>query len=145
VEEETMGQLVEERVRRRPGSWRDDLPVAATAAVVAGLGWACERLAGIDLAVRTGSGTQHVNVVSVIVTSVVVAMVAGGLLRVLERRTPDALRIWTMVAGGVLVVSLAGPLGAVTLDAGLALATLHVLVGAVVILGLRRSRRGRVA
>lgn len=139
-----MGQLVEERVRRR-GSWQDDLPVAATAAAVAGLGWACERLAGIDLLVRTGSGTQPVNLVSVIVTSVVVTLVAGGLLRLLERRTGEALRTWTMIAGGVLLVSLAGPLGALTLDAGLALATLHCLVGAVVILGLRRSRRGRVA
>jgi hypothetical protein len=141
----TMEQLLEERVRPGRASWRDDLPVAATAAVASAVGWAIARLCGIDLVVRTGSGTQHVNVVSVLVTSAVVAMAAGGLLRALERRTPAALRVWTAIAGGVLVVSLAGPLGAQSRAAGLVLAGLHVLVAGVVIGGLRRGRRGRVA
>lgn len=140
-----MEQLVEERVRRRRRSWRDDLPVAGTAAAASALGWALARLAGIDLVVSTGSGTQHVNVVSVIVTSVVVAMAGGGLLRLLERRTEAAVRVWTVISGVVLLVSLTGPLGARSLGAGLALAGLHVLVAGVVILGLLRSRRRRVA
>jgi hypothetical protein len=140
-----MGQLVEERRAIEGGSWPDDLPVAATAAVVSGLGWVSARLAGIDLAVRTGSGTQRVNLVAVVVTAVVVAMGAGGLLRALERRTDAALRWWTGTASAVLVLSFVGPLGARTVAAGLVLSGLHLLVGGVVVVGLRQRRRGRVA
>ncbi len=140
-----MGQLVGERVDGRRADWRDDLPVAVAAAVAAGLGWAAARLAGVDLAVRAGAGTQHVNLVSAVVTAVVVAMVGGGLLRALERRTPRGRRIWSWLALGVLLVSLAGPLGARSLAAGAALTGLHVLVGGVVVLALRLSRPGRVA
>jgi hypothetical protein len=140
-----MGQLVGERAEIDCGSWRDDLPVAATAALVSGLGWVSARSAGIDLAVRTGSGTQHVSLVSVVVTAVVVAMAAGGLLRALERRTDAALRWWTTIASAVLVVSFVGPLGARTVAAGLVLAGLHLLVGGVVVVAFRRRRRGRVA
>lgn len=140
-----MGQSVEKRTGSGTRAWRDDLPVAATAALVAGLGWAAARLCGVDLAVRAGTGTQHVNMVSVAVTAVVVTMVGGGLLRVLERRTPAALRLWSMIAAVVLLVSMVGPLGARTAPAGLVLAGLHLLVGGVVLVGLTRRGRGRVA
>ena len=43
------------------------------------------------------------------------------------------------------VVSFAGPAGARTLSAGLTLAALHLVVGAVVIVGLRRRHADRVA
>jgi len=99
----------------------------------------------VDLVVRTGSATQHVNVVSVVVTAVVVTIAGGGLLRVLERRAKAAVGLWTTIAAAVLLVSLAGPLGAENVAAGLVLAGLHLVVGGVVIVGLRRSARGRVA
>jgi succinate dehydrogenase hydrophobic anchor subunit len=83
--------------------------------------------------------------VSVIVTAVVVTLAAGGLLRVLERRTPRARRLWTGTASAVWVVSFAGPATATTPLAGLALAALHLVVGAVVIVGLRRRHPDRVA
>jgi hypothetical protein len=140
-----MEQLAEHRVESRPCSWRDDLPVAATAAVMAGLGWASARMAGIDLTVRSASGSQRVNVVSVVVVSVVVTLVAGALLRRLERRTDAAIRIWSLVVAGVLLVSLAGPLGAESLAAGLALAGLHVIVAGVVAVGLLRRPRHALA
>jgi hypothetical protein len=137
----TMGLLVEERTGRHAGSRRDDVPVAATAAVAAGLGWAAARLAGVDLVVRTGSGNQHVGVISALVTAVVAVMAAGGLLRVLERRTPRGRRIWVWVACGVLLLSLVmGPTAARTLAAGLALAGLHVLVAVVILVGALRRR-----
>jgi hypothetical protein len=50
--------------------------------------------------------------------------------------------IWTVIAVLVTVLSLAGPLGnAATPDAGVALAVMHLVVGAVVILGFRRTAR----
>ncbi|MFL6136157.1 MAG: DUF6069 family protein [Nocardioidaceae bacterium] len=140
-----MGQPVQEHARRGARSWRDDLPVAATAALTSGLGWAVARVCGVDLVVQTGSATQHVNVISVVVTAVVVTIAGGGLLRVLERRTKAAVRLWTTIAAAVLLVSLAGPLGAENVAAGLVLAGLHLVVGGVVIVGLRRSALGRVA
>jgi len=39
----------------------------------------------------------------------------------------------------VLVVSLTGPLGAATADAGLALAAMHLVVGATLVLGIGRT------
>ncbi|MDF1605787.1 DUF6069 family protein [Nocardioides sp. YIM 152315] len=136
-----MGQLVGEQVQERSRSWREDLPVAAVAAVASGLGWAVARLAGSDLAVQPGSETQHVGVVSVLVTAVVVTMVAGFLLRALERRTPRGRLIWTWVAVGVLLVSLLmGPPAATSLADGLVLAGLHVLVGAIVVIGALRRQ-----
>jgi Family of unknown function (DUF6069) len=136
-----MGQLVGEQEESRARSWREDLPVAATAAVASGAGWTAARLAGSDLVVRTGSGTQQIGLVSVLVTAIVVSLVAGYLLRLLERRTPRGRLIWTWVALGVLLVSLLiGPPAARSLADGLVLAGLHVLVGAVVIVGALRRR-----
>jgi len=134
-----VSQLVEERTEQRTRRWRDDWPVAVVAAGAAAAVWVvATQVASVDLAVRAGSGTQHVNVVSVIVTAVVVAMAGAGLLRFLERRTAQARTIWTAIAVAVWVVSLAGPLGARSVAAGLWLAVLHLVVGGVVVVGLRR-------
>lgn len=118
---------------------RDEIRVAVLAAAAAAVVWAVARAAGIELVVRSGDGTSHVNVVSVVVTAVVVAIAGAGLLRLLERRTSDGLRTWTIVAVAVWAVSFLGPLSATRPSAGLVLASLHLLVGAVVVLGLRRT------
>lgn len=134
-----MSQLVEERTEQPTRRWRDDWPVAVVAAGAAAVVWVvATQVASVDLAVRAGSGTQHVNVVSVIVTALVVATAGAGLLRFLERRTAQARTIWTAIAVSVLAVSLTGPLGARSVEAGLWLAALHVVVGSVVVVGLRR-------
>ena len=96
----------------------------------------------VDLAARAGSGTTHVGLLSVVVTALVVALAATGLLRVLERRTKSARRIWTVIAVVVWAMSFAGPLGAITVRAGLGLACLHLLVGASIICCLRRIHPG---
>lgn len=116
-----------------------DAAVAVVAASLAALAWAGARAAGTVLEVRSGSGTSHVNVVSVVVVALVGAIAGAGLLRVLERRTTQARRVWTLLAAAVLAVSLVGPTAATRLSAGLVLAGLHLLVGAVVIAGLRRT------
>jgi hypothetical protein len=128
---------------------RADAGVAVLAAGAATVVWAVARAAGVDLVVRSGAGgTSDVNVISVVVTSLVVAITGAALLRLLERRTENGRRTWTIVAVTVWAVSLVGPLSAVQPSAGLVLASLHLLVGAVVVIGLRRTHpavRTRVA
>ena len=140
-----MSGLVHEQESPRVGSWRDDVPVAVVAAGGATAVWVVARALGAELAVHSGSGTQEIGLVSVLVTATVVTLASGGLLRVLARRTTGAERLWTGVALAALAVSLAGPAGAVTLSAGLALAAMHLVVGGVVIIGLRRRLDDRVA
>jgi hypothetical protein len=117
---------------------RADTGVAVVAAVGAAVVWSVARAAGIDLVVKSAGGTSSVNVVSVIVTALVVGIAGGALLRSLERRTTNGRRTWTIVALSVWAVSLLGPLSATRPSAGLVLTSLHLLVGAVVVLGLRR-------
>jgi hypothetical protein len=141
-----MSQQVMERKAQTATRWTGDGKVALLAAGAAALVWVVATQAGgVDLAVRSGSGTQHITVVSVVVTTLVVTLAAAGLLRILERRTTRGWAIWTAIAGSVWVVSFAGPLGARSVSAGLVLAALHLLVGAVVVVGLRRHHADRVA
>jgi hypothetical protein len=111
--------------------------VIAVATIAALLFWAiADRLAGIDLIVHTGGGEQQVGAGAVAATSVLAGLAAVGLAALLNRRTSRPRRTWLVVATTALVVSLAGPLGATTIAAGLALAALHVVVGATLILGI---------
>lgn len=114
--------------------------LVVVAAVVAAALWLAAKAVGIDLAVHAGDGSRPVGLVSVIVTVVVVALAGAGLLRVLERRTTNGLRTWTAIAVAVWALSFLGPLSAMTVGAGLVLATMHLAVGAVVVGGLRRTR-----
>lgn len=116
-----------------------DAILSVVAAGVAALAWACARVAGVELVVRSRSGTSQVNLVSVVVVSLLVAVAGAGLLMLLERRTPQGRRVWTVVAIVIWALSFVGPLSATRLSTGLVLAVLHLLVGAVVIVGLRRS------
>lgn len=116
-----------------------DAAVALMAAATAVLVWACARISDVHLVVKSGFGTTDVTVGSVIVTTLVVAAVGIGLLRLLERRTARALRVWTMVAVTVWALSFLGPLSATRPSTGLVLAGLHLLVGATLVLGLRRT------
>ena len=114
--------------------------VVLVAAGLAAAVWLAAEAAGVDLAVHAGDGSRPVGLVSVIVTVVVAALVAAGLLRVLERRTANGLRTWTIIAIVVWALSFLGPLSAMTVGAGLVLAAMHLAVGAVVVGGLRSTR-----
>lgn len=101
--------------------------------------WAlADPLAGVDLAVRSGSSTQVIGPGAVVVTGIVVGLAAVGVCRLVARaRRPR--RAWLGLSLTVLVISLAGPLGARTAGAGAALAAMHLVVGAILILGLGRT------
>ncbi|MEU8223917.1 DUF6069 family protein [Kribbella sp. NPDC048915] len=125
---------------RVPG--RSRLLVVGAAALAALADWlVLGPLAGISLDARQG-GTQHIGAGAIAVSTVVVAFAGWGLLAILERRTPRAQNIWTLIAAIVCTTSLFSPLDSgIGLGAKLGLASLHLVVGAVVIFGLRRTTR----
>ena len=138
-----MNNLTQTRARQetvRRSTIRDDGLVVLVATGLAVLVWAAAKAAGVDLDVHSGSGTRAVGLGAVIVTPLVMGAAAAGLLRLLERRTTRGLRIWTVTALSVWVLSFLGPMSATTLGAGCVLATLHLVVGATVVAGLRRTR-----
>ncbi|MFI5694339.1 DUF6069 family protein [Kribbella sp. NPDC051586] len=124
--------------RRVPG--RSRLAVVAVAAAAAVAGWAIlAPLAGLTLTARQG-GVQHIGAAAVLASTIVVAFAGWGLLAILERRTSRARDTWTVIAAIVCVLSLGSPLtNGIGLGAKLGLASLHLIVGVTVILGLRRT------
>ncbi|TDW21628.1 DUF6069 family protein [Kribbella kalugense] len=129
---------------RRTVSGRSRLAVVGVAAAAALADWAIlSPLAGLTLEARQG-GVQHIGAISVVVATLVVAFAGWGLLAILERRTQRrvgwARDTWTVVATIVCVLSLGSPLtNGIGLGAKLGLASLHLIVGATVIIGLRRT------
>jgi len=119
---------------------RSRLSVVGVTVVAALAMWAIlAPLAGITLEARQG-GTMHIGAVSVFASSAAMAFLGWALLAILERRTLNARTVWTVVAMIVCVTSLGSPLlNGIGTGAKLGLASLHLVVGAVVILGLRRT------
>jgi hypothetical protein len=116
----------------------------AAAAAAAATVWTGTQLAGIDLAVRSGAEVRSVGLASVLTVSVLAAL-AGGLTHRFSTRWAWGAKAWTALAFAVLLLSLAGPLGATTSAGVLALAGMHLCVGAVVILGQPRTASRGVA
>lgn len=85
---------------------------------------------------------QQVGPASVIAVSLLAGLAAWALLALLERHARHPRRTWTAAAATVLVISLAAPL---TAGRGMATVTalccLHLAVGAVLILAMRRTAR----
>jgi hypothetical protein len=119
------------------------LVTTVAAVVAAGVTFAVlDSAAGIDLAARTGTTVQHVTLAAAVLAAAVSAAAGWGLLALLERFTTKARAVWTAIAAAALLLSLlVGPTAGVTTAAKLGLAALHLVVGAVVIVGLRRSTR----
>ena len=110
------------------------------------LGWlVVGPLAGVDLVVQPGQpdATQRVGPCAVATAGRIAGLAGWAVLAGLDRLTARARAVWTAVAAAALVVSLLGPLAAVTASAQAALAGLHLLVGSVLIIGLRRTARRR--
>lgn len=119
---------------------RSRLAVVGVAVAAALVTWAIlTPLAGIQLDARQGT-VIHVGAGSVFFASAAMASAGWALLAVLERRTLNARKVWTVVAVIACITSLGSPLtSGVGLGAKLGLASLHLVVGATVILGLRRT------
>jgi hypothetical protein len=107
--------------------------------------WAVARQFG-DLTVHFGSAsTIHtVGGWSVAVAATLAGLGAWGLLAVLERSTRSARTAWTSVAVGVLLVSLAGPLGSgVGAATKAGLICVHLAAAGVLIPALAKTTRRR--
>jgi hypothetical protein len=110
--------------------------VAASTAAL--LGWA---IAGpgldLELAVRQGAGVTTIDAGSVLAASLLAGLAAWGLTALAERLTTQARPAWLATAGIVLALSLAGPLlGGLTVAATVALVLMHLVVGAILMVGL---------
>ncbi|OIJ27966.1 hypothetical protein UG56_004485 [Nocardioides luteus] len=128
-----------ETAQRTRVGWPRIAGVAAVAAVAATAVWLLWTAAGgVDLAVKSGADAQEIGIGSVIISSLLIGLAGGALLRWWEGRSERGTRRWTMLAVGIAVVSLITPTSALTVAAGLGLASLHVVVAVVVIAGLRR-------
>jgi Family of unknown function (DUF6069) len=130
------------------------LLVAAAAVLAAEAVWGLAELGfGLDLrAPAVGGSSQPADIgpLAVAVASGAAALVAWGLLALLERLTGRARNLWTVTAVVVLLASLGGPLSGtgITTANRAVLVGLHLAVGAVLIPALRRtaaSRPGRPA
>ncbi|MFC0527443.1 DUF6069 family protein [Phytohabitans kaempferiae] len=101
----------------------------------------CQRARGLGADLTAGGRT--VTLAAVAVATTVAGLAAWGLLAILERSTRRAATAWTWISVAVLVLSLAGPAGAETAGGLVALVSMHVAAGAVLIAGLRRTVRSR--
>lgn len=117
------------------------LGVLGSAMLAGLLTWVVEvPVLGLELLVGTGASVTTVGPASVLVA----ALVAGGAgwltLALLERATAHGRRVWTLIAGVVLGLSLLGPLGGGSGGVIAGLMALHLVVGLTILLGLRGRR-----
>ena len=115
--------------------------VGATAAALAV--WTVSvPLLGTQLFIRFGNSAPQPVGITAVVSAVVVGSLAGwGVLAVMEHRVKRARSIWTVVALGALLASIAMPLyAAMSGSAAMTLVAMHLAVGAVVIPVFRTNR-----
>jgi hypothetical protein len=127
--------LVRTTRRRRAAS------IGAAAAAALLIWVVAHPIAGIDLIVGSGSAAHAIGPVSVVLVSAVVGAAAAAVAALLARITSRPRRAWFVTSGVLLILSLAGPLGAATIGAGLVLAAMHLVVGATLIVGIGRTLR----
>jgi len=96
------------------------------------------RLIGLDLIVHEGSGDQQIRPVLVAAAPVISGLLGWLLLAVIERAIPRrAALIWRVVAVVVLAASLLSPITmAESVATMITLISMHLLVGAILIIGL---------
>jgi uncharacterized protein DUF6069 len=95
----------------------------------------------VDLTVAMGPTLQPVTAVAVVLTALLAGIAGTVTARLLTRLAGRRARIaWTVVAGLVLVLSLLGPLGATSPAAVVSLVALHLVVGVMLLVGLRPAR-----
>lgn len=103
-------------------------------------------LLGVDLAVRSGPDTvRPIDGLPVTLVSLAAGLAGWLLLVVLEKMLAPtkARRVWRIIAAGVLVVSLLGPLAAANATSAAVLLGLHLLVGGVLLVALPGPVTGR--
>jgi hypothetical protein len=113
------------------------------ALVVAVLDWVvCTQALGLDLMVDQGAGPQPVLLPLVAVAPIASGLTGWALLALLERLSPSNGRTaWRIIAACVMVLSNWSPLTmAQSTSTAIALVSMHLLVGLVLIIGLAGKR-----
>lgn len=123
------------------GRWVRRATVTAIAAVAALAVYAVAELAAAsDLRALSQGDVHAIGPAAVLATATIAALAGWALLAALERFTGQARRIWTGIAAATLLLSLGGPIGGgVGTGSKVALTMLHVVVGGILIGGLRRT------
>jgi Family of unknown function (DUF6069) len=117
-------------------AWRS-AGVVVVATVVALGTWAVVRLLGVELTVGKGPDPSQVGAVEVAAATVLAGLAAWAVHRVLARSARTA-RWWPFVGTTAIAVSIIGPNYLADGAAAVALISLHLIVGAILIAGLAR-------
>jgi uncharacterized protein DUF6069 len=119
---------------------RSRLAVAGSVTIVAVAWWAVLTQAfNVTLEAEQGS-TIRIGAPSVLIASLAMSLAGWALLAILEHNTIAARKAWTITATIACALSLTSPLTAgIGAGAKLGLASLHLVVGSLIILGLRRT------
>jgi hypothetical protein len=97
-------------------------------------------IAGEFPTATVGSDDQTIGFGPVVGVTLLVGLVAWGLLAALERTTARALTIWTTIAVVIFAISLLGPIGSgTTTSSVIVLACLHVGSAATIIPMMRKT------
>lgn len=121
---------------------RNRAVIVLAAVVAAAVAWiVAGPIAGADFTVQQRDrDPMDIGIALVVLTALVTGLAAWGSLALLERLTARAATIWTAIAAIALGVSLLAPLtAAATAGTHVSLVLLHLIVGAVLIAGLRRT------
>jgi hypothetical protein len=114
--------------------------VPLVAAVVALVVWLVGTALGADVEARTGTGVQTVSAVAAGIAALMAGLAGWGVRVLLGRFAPGGGEVaWLVLCGVLLLVSLLGAATGTTPGAVGVLMTEHVLVGAVIAFGLRRT------
>jgi len=127
---------------RRTVTWSTDLVAMGAAVVCVLVMWLCLSVwGGVDLAVSQNGQVREIGGVAVVLSAAVAGLLGVGTLRLLERSTRHALRIWTVLAIAVTLISALGPLAATSAAATGVLLAMHAIVAVVLIVSMHRIRR----
>lgn len=129
------------------GAWRAGLAVAGMAAVVNVIVFAVAKAAGVAFVVSfSGKPPQDVNAFTVLVVTVIGVSLGTALTALAVRRLQGGLLVARITAAVLTVASLVIPISVeASTSTKVSLATMHVLGGAIFVLGMGFVRDGSEA
>jgi hypothetical protein len=129
-------------VHGRAAARRRRRALGIVAALVAALAvWLLGHLAGADYWITDSQGTVRIDALVTAQVTVVLGLVGWGVLALLERLTRHGTTAWTVLAALVVLASLVPVLLVeATTPTRVALAAVHLAVGAVLVPAFRRAR-----
>ena len=116
---------------------RSGLAVVAAGMATALVAWAVIRLLGVELTLKEGAAMSQVGAVDVLLASLVAGLAAWGVFALLARW--GRVRWWPFIGSTALAISITGPSYLADGISAVSLICLHILVGAVLIIGFMRA------